>query len=221
MDLIADISWDMQLLQELFSTGIQNRILLFTEPIMFGLMNIIIVSPYNTSTLKVLYYFNNILKVLFIIKTSSTWFHVNLILHPLHLMIHQFSHMKLSYLPLERKSVLFYLIMNILQFLISLIQSQIHQPVINFQHRLRNMCASLISTEKSLSHLNVHLMNSIAIKTLVGNPSSSLVYAKGRATIEQILKRFDIYLIKSYLWFQILKFFSQRNIPHQRTLLKV
>ena len=57
-----------------------------------------------------------------------------------------------------------------------------------------NVWIKYISMEKILSHLNVHLMNSIAIKTLVGNPSSSLVYAKGRAIIEQILKRFDIYL---------------------------
>ena len=35
------ISWDMQLLHDLFSTGNQIKLLLSTEPIMFGLINII------------------------------------------------------------------------------------------------------------------------------------------------------------------------------------
>ena len=44
IDHIGVISWDMQLLQELFYTGNQINLLLSTEPIMFGLMNIILVS---------------------------------------------------------------------------------------------------------------------------------------------------------------------------------
>ena len=40
-------------------------------------------------------------EVIFTIRTSSTWFHVNLILHPLHFVIQKLSHMKLSYLLLE------------------------------------------------------------------------------------------------------------------------
>ena len=133
---IAVISWDMYILQELFSTGIQINLFLSTYTIMFGLMNIILVSPYNTSTLRVIYYFNKILKFMFIIQTSSTWFHVNLILHPLHSVIQKFSHMKLSYLPLEIKLVLIYWMMNTLESRISLIQSHIYQTVINSQHRL-------------------------------------------------------------------------------------
>ena len=109
---------------------------LSTYPIMFGLMNIIIVSPYDTSIIQVRYSFENILKVIFIIQTSSNWFHVNLILHPLHFVIQKFSHMKFSYLPLEIKLVLIYWMMKVLQSHTSLIQSQIHQLVINFQHRL-------------------------------------------------------------------------------------
>ena len=77
-----------------------------------------------------------ILKVLFITQTSSTWFRVKLIRHPLHFVIQQFSHMKFSYLLLEIKLVLIYWIMNILQSLMSLIQSKICQPFINFKHRL-------------------------------------------------------------------------------------
>ena len=42
---IGVILWDMQLLQELFYTGNQINNLLFTEPIMFGLMNIILAFP--------------------------------------------------------------------------------------------------------------------------------------------------------------------------------
>ena len=75
---------------------------------MIGLMNIIIVSPWNTSMLPFIYSFNKILKVFFIIHTFSTWFHVNLILHPTHLVMKQLSHMKLSYLLLEIKWVLIY-----------------------------------------------------------------------------------------------------------------
>ena len=122
IDHIMVISWDMQLLQELFSTGSHINLMLSTDTIMFGLMNIMLVSPYNTSTLQVLYHFNKILRLMFIIQTSSTWFHVNLILHPLHLLIQNFSHMKLSYLPLERKLILIYWMMNTLQSRVPLIQ---------------------------------------------------------------------------------------------------
>ena len=127
-------------------------------------MSIIIVSPYNTSTLQFLYYSNKILKVLFTIQTSSTLYHVNLILHPLHFVIQQLSHMKLSYLPLERKLVLIYCMMKILPSLLSLIKYQIRQPVINFQQRLNEICGSFISIYKSLLQLKLHLMNSIFIK---------------------------------------------------------
>ena len=119
---ITVIPWDMQLLQKLFSTGSQINLLLSTDTIMFGLMNTIIVSPLKTITLHLLYYFNNTLIVLFINKTTSYSSHVNLILHPLNLVIQKFSHMKLSYLLLESKSVIIYCMMNILQPLMSLIQ---------------------------------------------------------------------------------------------------
>ena len=113
---------------------------LSTYPIMFDFINIIIVSPYNTSPLQVLYSFNNILKVLFIIQTSSTLFHVNLILHKPHSVIQKFSHMKFRYLLLEIKMLLIYWMMKILPSLISLILSPIFQLVINFHHRLSKMC---------------------------------------------------------------------------------
>ena len=41
---IAVISWNMQLLQEFLSTVIHIKLLSSTEPIMFGLMNIIVIS---------------------------------------------------------------------------------------------------------------------------------------------------------------------------------
>ena len=65
-------------------------------------------------------------------------------LNPLHSLIQQFSHMKLSYPLLDRKLVLIYLAMNILQSLMSLIKFKTHQSVINFQHRLNQICGSLI-----------------------------------------------------------------------------
>ena len=130
-------SWYMQLLHELLYTGSQTNILLSKDTIMLVLIDIIIVSPWNTSTLLIIYSFNNILKVSLVIWTWSTLFYVNLILHPFHFVIKQWLHMKLSYLLLERKWVLIYLMMNILQSLRSLIQSQIHHPVIKFQCRTR------------------------------------------------------------------------------------
>ena len=48
--------------------------------------------------------------------------------------------MALSYLPLEIELVLIYWMMNILQYLTSLMQSQIRHLVINFHHRLSEMC---------------------------------------------------------------------------------
>ena len=130
----------MQLLYELFYTGNHIKLLLSTEPIMFCLMNILLDYPYKTSTLQVLYYFGNILKVIFIIQTSSTRLHVIVILHPIHLGIQTLSHMKLSYLPMEIKLVLIYWMKKILQSHTSLIQYQVHHPVINFHHKLREIC---------------------------------------------------------------------------------
>ena len=50
---IGVISWYMQLLQELLYTGDQINHSLFTEPIMFGFINIIISYTYKTITLQV------------------------------------------------------------------------------------------------------------------------------------------------------------------------
>ena len=96
--------------------------------------------------------------------------------------------------------------MKILQYLMSHIQSQIHQPVINFQHKINKKIESFLSMEKILSKIKVCLINSISIKLPVDNPSSISVYAQGRAMIELILKIFVPYLIKSDLWFQNLKY---------------
>ena len=85
----------------------------------------------------------------------------------------------------------------------------------------KNMCGSLISTEKSLSDIKVCLMNSISIKLHVNNPRSRSVYAKVKATRGKILKIFGPNLIKSDLWFHILKFVSQSNFSPQRTLVKL
>ena len=110
---IVTISWDVQILQELLYTEIQTRHIIYTETIILGLMNITILSPYKTSTLPDIYYFNNILKLFFIIWIWSTWFHVNLILHSLYFAIQKLSNMKLSYLLLERKLVMIYWMMKI------------------------------------------------------------------------------------------------------------
>ena len=109
--------------------------------------------------------------------------------------------------------------MKILQSLTSLMLSPIFQLVINFHHRLREMCGLQISMEKSLSQLKVYLMKSTVIKLHGVNQRSRSVYAEGRATKGQILNKFALDLIKSDLWFNILKFVSQRNLPHQRILV--
>ena len=49
-----------------------DQYFLSTDPIMFGLMNIILVSPKKISTLQVIYSFNKILTVIFIVHISST-----------------------------------------------------------------------------------------------------------------------------------------------------
>ena len=80
------------------------------------------------------------------------------------------------------------------------------------------MCGSYVSVVKRLSHIKLRLMNLIATKLHVENPSFKLVYAVLRATREQILKIFDPDLIHSDLWLCILKFFSQRKLPRQLLL---
>ena len=152
------------------TTGSQINILLYTEPIMFGLMNIIIVYLYKTITIQVLYYFNNILKVLLIIQTSF-----NLIPCELDITSTPFCDKKiLTYklkLPPSGNKVGF----NLLDdeyFKIPYITDKIpnFQPVINFQHRLKKIRGSFLSMEKSLSKIKVRLMNSTAIKFQVENP---------------------------------------------------
>ena len=69
---IEVISWDMHLLHKLSSNGNHINILLSTEPIIFVLMDIVLISTQKKSTLEVLYSFDKILKVVFIIQISST-----------------------------------------------------------------------------------------------------------------------------------------------------
>ena len=141
---ITVISWNMQLLQDLFYTVIHPRLLLSIYPIKLGLVNITLIYPWKTISLPFIYFFNKILKIFFNIWTCTTFFHVKLIIHKIHFVIQQLSHMKLSYLLLEIKLVLIYCMMKILQFLVPLIQYQIDQLVINLRHSLRNMCGYLL-----------------------------------------------------------------------------
>ena len=94
---------------------------------MIGLINKILAFPQKIITLLALHYFSKILEVLFIIRIWSTWFHVSLILHPLQIVMHKFTHKKCSYLLLEINLVLIY---------------QIIQTVINIQHKCIKMCVS-------------------------------------------------------------------------------
>ena len=210
---IVVISWDMQILQELLSTVHQINLLLFTDTFMFGLENIIIISPYNTITIQVLYYFKNTLKVLFIIKTLSTWFHVDLILQPLHSVIQKFSHIKLSYIPLEIKLVLIYWMMKTLQYLISLIQSQIHQPFINSQHRKKNVWIIDINGEEPIiaqgvvDEINCYQTTCVKSKAKI---SLRIIKIYQRKYLEEILSRF----------YQVRPVVSQNKFSHQITLVK-
>ena len=92
--------------------------------------------------------------------------------------------MKFSYLPLERKLVLIYWMMKILQSHISLVKPYITQPVINFHRRLNKKIGSYIPMKKCLSQIKVRLINSVAIKLQMENPRSRLFYAEERPTIE-------------------------------------
>ena len=199
IDHIAVISWYTKIIKDLLSTGYQTSLFISTDTIIIGLMDIIIISPWKKIALLVPYYFNNILKLFFINSTSSTWLHVNLILHPLHFVIQKLSRIKLSYLLMERKLVLIYWMMNILQSLISLIKWQNFHPVIKFQHKLRKICGLFTSMENISSQLKARSMNSSAIGIDMENTSSRSVYAEWRATRGQILNRFGLDLIKSNL----------------------
>ena len=69
---------------------------------MLGLMNTILKYPQKTSTLPVINYFINTLEVIIINSIFLSWFNVNFILRPLHFLIQQLSHMKLSYLIMKK-----------------------------------------------------------------------------------------------------------------------
>ena len=66
-----------------------------------------------------------------------------------------------------------------------------------------------------------HLMNSSNIRINMVNLRSRFVYDKGKDTRGQILKKFVQYLIKSDMWFQILKCVSHRRLIHPKTLEKI
>ena len=66
--------------------------------------------------------------------------------------------------PSIKKVGLIYWIMNTFKSHTSLIKSPIHGLVVNFHHRLREICGSYLSMGESLSQLKVYLMNSIVIK---------------------------------------------------------
>ena len=93
----------MRLLHDLFCTGSHIYFLLSTKTIHFVLMNIILLYIYRIRTHQVLYYFNKILNVLFIIQTSSTLLHVNLILHPLHFVIQTILTYEIGLTPSGKK----------------------------------------------------------------------------------------------------------------------
>ena len=136
-------------------------------------------------------------------------------------MIQELSHIQLSYLLMEIILVLIYWMMNTLQSPISLIQPKIRQPVFNFRKRLRKMCGSYVSMEKIPSHTMVPLMSSRAIILDLVNTGSISVYTEGIYIRGQILKIFSPDLINSYLWFHILKLFSQTNFSPQITLVNL
>ena len=150
---------------------------------------------------------------MFIIKTSSTWFHVNLILHPLHFLIQQLLHMKLSYPPLEGK-----LVFNLLHdedFTILYITDTIQNPPASHQLLTKaklNMWIISINGEEPITYQG-------ELDELNSHKNT-----RGKSKVKISLCRRNIYyiiatnLIKSDLWFKILKFVSQRNLPHQRTL---
>ena len=69
-----------------------------------------------------------------------------------------------------------------------------------------------ITSQGVLDELNRH-------QTPRGKSNTRSVYVEGRATKEQILKKFSLDLIKLDLWSHILKFLSQRNLPHQIILV--
>ena len=71
-----------------------------------------------------------------------------------------------------------------------------------------------ITDQGLLDELNFH-------QTPRGKSKIKIIYAEGRDTKEQILKIFAPDFIKSGLWFHILNFVYQRNLPHQIILVKV
>ena len=72
IDRIVLLYWDMQLIQELLSNLIHTIIFVSTEPTIIGLMSIVIVFTQKKSTIPVLYSYNKILKLFFIIWIYST-----------------------------------------------------------------------------------------------------------------------------------------------------
>ena len=81
---------------------------------------------------------------------------MNLILHPLNFIIQKLSHEILRYLLLERKLILIYWMMKILQYLMSVIQYKIHQPVINFMWIIAINGEYTITSQVILDEIQLH-----------------------------------------------------------------
>ena len=71
-----------------------------------------------------------------------------------------------------------------------------------------------ITAQGALDEINRH-------QTPHGKSKFHISICRKRATIENILKIFVPDLIKSDLWFRILKLVSQKNLPPKRKLVKV
>ena len=80
--------------------------------------------------------------------------------------------MTFSYLPMERKLVLIYCMINILQSLTSLILSQIFQLVIDVHHRLRKNCQQCAIGSPGGEELAIHLsiLTTMALKCSDAHP---------------------------------------------------
>ena len=199
IDSIAVITWDMQLLQESFSIVIHNILFLSKYPIMFGLINILLVSPYNTSTLQVLYHFKNIRKC-----HIRHLYLIDLIPCELDIISTPFCGTKILTYEVELPPDGNKFGINLLDdedftipYVTDIIQdSPAGHPL---PTQALKMCGSLILMEKSLSQLKLILTNSIAIKLHVENPRSRSVYAKVRDIRGKMLKTFAPDLIKADL----------------------
>ena len=175
-------------------------------------MNIIIIFPYNKSTLLSIYSFNSTHKVLFIIRIWLVRLHVSVTLHLLHYTMQPLLYMNLSHLLLGKK--IGFNLLNDNEFTIPYILDTItNLPSGNQIKTWSKINVWIISINVEGQITEKGAPDELYIyQNQCGELNFNIILCKRKSASANILRNFSLDLIKSYLWFPIFIFVSHKSL---------